>query len=79
MNNLPPEDDRVQDAELDCVNDKEATGIVPDCDADDHTLLEDIEDDGEWFDCSVDDEFMDDDPITEEEAMALARRFGGEW
>ena len=79
MDKLPPENAWDQDAELDCVDGKEVAGIVPDCDADHCALLEDLGDDSEWFDGSVDDEFMDDDPITEEEAMELARRFGGDW
>ena len=79
MKKLHPEDAWDQDAELDDVDDKEIAGIAPDCDAGHCTLSEDLGDDSQWFDGIVDDEFMDDDPITEEEAMALARRFGGDW
>ena len=32
----------------------------------------------DWFDDIFDDEYMDDDPIAEEEVMDWARRFGGE-
>ena len=79
MTKLHSDDAWDQDAELDCVDHKEVDGIVPDGDADNHSLPEDLEDYGEWFDGSVDEEFMDDDSITEEEAMVLARRFGGDW
>ena len=38
----------------------------------------DLEVDGDWLDDIFDDEYMDDDPISEEEAMDWARRFGGQ-
>ena len=79
MKELHPEYAWDQDAELDCVDDKEVAEIVSDGDDDACKLIEDMEADSEWFDGGGDDEFMDDDPITEEEAMDWARRFGGEW
>ena len=35
--------------------------------------------DGDWFDDVFDDDYMDDDPISEEEAMDWARRYGGDF
>ena len=78
MNRLAPKDAWDQDAELDRLDGKEVARIAPDCD-DDCAVSEDMEDDSQWLDYCIDEEFMDDEPITEEEAMELARRFGGGW
>ncbi|MBL7221218.1 MAG: hypothetical protein ISS69_13955 [Phycisphaerae bacterium] len=79
MDKLTPKDAWDQDAELDRLDGKEVTGITADCDVDYHTLSEYTENDREWFDDIVDDEFLDDHPITEKEAMELARLLGGDW
>ena len=76
MDELTPGDTWDQDPKTDCVDGKEVTEAAADWDADDIALPEDLADDNEWYDCS-DEEFMDDDPITEKEVMELARRFGG--
>ena len=78
MNELAPKDAWDQDAELDRLDGKEATGIAPDCD-DDFAVSEEMDGDSQWLDCWSEEEFVDDDPITEEEAMELARRFAGGW
>jgi len=68
-----------QNTEPDNPGEYEAIQIVTAGNGEDGDLPEDLESCEEWFDDLLDDEFMDDDPITEEEAMDMARRLGGEW
>ena len=79
MDKSVPKDAWDTDATLDRLDGKEVAGIVPDCNVDDRAMLEYMENYREWFDDIIDDEFLDDDPITEEEAMELSRRSGGDW